>query len=63
MNLLSKITTDGTYCQDDQAQRIVRESPGKSIHCYDLSSATDRFPITLQLKVLSKVLGEDISEA
>jgi hypothetical protein len=63
MDMLSKIKTDGTYNQDDQAQRIVRESFGHSTYCYDLSNATDRFPITLQIKILSKVFGEHIGES
>jgi hypothetical protein len=60
MGILSKIKTDGTYAQDDQAQRIVRESFGHSVYCYDLSNATDRFPIILQIKILNKIFGEDI---
>jgi hypothetical protein len=63
MDMLSKIKTDGTYNQDDQAQRIVRKSFGHCTYCYDLSNATDRFPITLQIKILSKVFGEHIGES
>jgi hypothetical protein len=63
MNRLSKIITDGTFNQDDQAQRIVQESQGKPTYCYDLSNATDRFPIYLQSIILKKIFQDDLAEA
>jgi hypothetical protein len=61
MKRLRKMKTDGTYDQDIQVQRIVRESQGHKTYCFDLSSATDRFPIILQEIVLSKMYGKEFA--
>lgn len=55
--------TDGTYDQDIQVQRIVRESRGHKTYCFDLSSATDRFPIILQEILLEKMFGNEFAVA
>jgi len=59
MRCLKKLDTDGTYNQ----QKIVEKTrqaivDGKPIHCLDLSSATDRFPVKLQYDLLVPIIGE-----
>jgi hypothetical protein len=61
MSQLRKIRTDATYNQEDGFS-IVIEKALKSGICYslDLSSATDRFPLSLQKLVMNKKFGEEI---
>lgn len=61
MSILKKMVTDGTYDQDDQVGRISRESLGHKTFSYDLSSATDRFPVKLQEILLSHMFGEEMA--
>lgn len=64
MRALSQLDTDGTYNQGNivlKTQRAIKE--GKPIHCLDLSSATDRLPISLQVDFLSHWIGEDRAKA
>lgn len=63
MKRLRGMKTDGTYDQDIQVQRIVRESRGHKTYCFDLSSATDRFPIILQEILLEKMFGNEFAVA
>lgn len=62
MGVLKRLETDGTYDQDDQFERISRLASHES-HSFDLTSATDRFPIKLQEIVLSCMFGEKLSTA
>ena len=52
-------TTDGTFNQLAQVNRIKDMSLHKDseLYSFDLSSATDRLPIKLQVKLLSALLG------
>lgn len=64
MSALKQLETDGTYNQShivEKTQQAMRE--GKPIHCLDLSSATDRFPVSLQENFLESVIGEDRAKA
>jgi len=63
MGILRKMVTDGTFNQDDQVGRIRRESRGKMPFSYDLSSATDRFPVIFQQILLSEVFSPELSDA
>lgn len=63
MNILRRMETDGTYSQGKQFERIQLLSSGKHTYCFDLSSATDRFPIAYQEEILKHVYGEHISGA
>jgi len=54
--------TDGTYIQDRQAARVAQMLNGES-HSFDLSAATDRFPISLQLILVEEVFGAEIANA
>jgi hypothetical protein len=58
MGYLKQLTTDGTYNQGQivlKLKQAIRD--GKPIYCYDLSSATDRFPVFLQRDLLSPIIG------
>lgn len=52
--LLKDIKQDGTFHQDGPLE-LIRESPNVGHHfsCFDLSSATDRLPVDLQVQVLN----------
>jgi hypothetical protein len=61
MKVLKSMETDGTYNQTAQTQRIVNLANG-DIYSFDLSSATDRFPIELQQKVVETLYGKRYSD-
>jgi uncharacterized protein (DUF2344 family) len=63
MSILRRMVTDGTYNQEEQTKRLVRLSLGKETFCYDLTKATDRFPVEIQEDVLSHVFTKDIANA
>lgn len=53
---LKEVPQDGTFDQFGPLDRI-RSSPleGHKFHCFDLSSATDRLPMDLQVDVLNAI--------
>lgn len=62
--ILSRMPNDGTFDQD-AARRRCREKAVK-YNCafgYDLSAATDRLPIKLQVDILAGLFGRDTAEA
>jgi len=62
MSKLRKMETDGTYDQDNQAMRVARMTNHES-HSFDLSNATDRFPVEIQRWLISCIMGEPLSFA
>jgi len=60
MQKLKKMVTDGTYSQETQATRVAKMTNEQS-RSYDLSSATDRFPIEIQRWLISEIIGESAS--
>jgi hypothetical protein len=62
MNTLKKLKTDGTYAQDDQFERIRKLCTHES-SSFDLTRATDRFPLKLQEILVSCILGKKVSKA
>jgi hypothetical protein len=59
MKVLRTIPEDGTYEQDKAAQLVKSwTSQGYQPWCFDLTSATDRFPIDLQEITLRKIFPE-----
>lgn len=58
--ILKKIPADCTF---DQGSRLGRLKPNGMFHSLDLSNATDRFPIALQVKILSRLTSEEIAQA
>jgi len=60
-SILRKLETDGTFNQMRPAQRLI-DLGYRSFWSYDLSSATDRFPLALQQAVLSALIGPRLAE-
>lgn len=52
-NLLRKIAEDGTFDQHRPVKVLVNKTSSEAFYCYDLSAATDRLPIKLQIQVLN----------
>jgi hypothetical protein len=63
MNLLKTIPSDATYNQEDGFKRGMRLA-NLSGYCasYDLSSATDRFPLQLQVDVVRCLFGSLVAK-
>lgn len=58
MKLLRKMSTDGTYNQTVIAEKVKQwTAEGKPQYSFDLTTATDRFPVFLQGIVLSRLIG------
>jgi len=55
---LKRIETDRTFTQDPW---ITSKPLGHKYYSFDLSAATDRFPIALQEELIKKMFGEDTS--
>lgn len=64
MEALSKIPFDYTYRQHLVSQTLSNKyKEGKQAFCFDMKGATDRFPRTLQKKLVHAIYGDAISEA
>jgi len=66
MKCLRTIPQDGTFDQNAQVERIkkwVRAGLGDDIYSFDLKSCTDRFPINIQMLVISALFGEKVAES
>lgn len=60
MELLSRLSTDGTYSHGDAATFVKGCTLlKKRSYCFDLSNATDRFPVKLQEDVLGHFIGRE----
>lgn len=62
--LLRTLPNDGTFDQDASFRRCVEKA--KESGCafgYDLSAATDRLPMSLQVEILASLLGRKLAEA
>jgi len=62
MSILRTMKTDGTYNQDKQSERI-RIEAGNESHSFDLSNATDTFPISLQKELMDRLYNPTTSGA
>jgi len=62
MAVLNKIPMDGTKDQAGAFKRVLSCSKGKNTYSFDLSSATDRFPLYLQVPVLQALYDKEFSE-
>jgi hypothetical protein len=61
MQALTTFRSDGTFDQIGQFNRILKETEGYKTYCFDLSKATDRFPIILQQVLLGIIVSEDFA--
>jgi len=57
---LRMLPTDGTFNQTAPVERLVKkfQEKGAWVASYDLSAATDRLPLALQVRLLVPILGE-----
>jgi hypothetical protein len=59
---LRRIPTDGTFDQTGPVDQLVKRLGGKGwIASYDLSAATDRLPVSLQVALLEPLLGRTMA--
>jgi len=63
MGKLYLLETDGTKDQEAAFKRVAKESIGKKTFSFDLQSATDRFPLYLQMPVLEALFGKEVAES
>lgn len=56
--VLRKIKSDGTYDQESQSERVKTQSGRGSVWSFDLTAATDRFPLEPQVDVLKSLNPE-----
>jgi hypothetical protein len=61
-DILKQIPNDGCFDQEKPLRRLLQKGY-KEVFSYDLSSATDRFPIDLQRQVLSHLYTVDVAQA
>lgn len=61
---LRMVPTDGTFDQTAPVERLIERFKGESywVASYDLSAATDRVPLALQVALLKPILGEKLSQ-
>lgn len=61
MDTLRKIKTDATYNQEDGFKRVISLANRRGCcYSFDLSKATDRFPLRLQAYVVESMFGERV---
>jgi len=63
MQALKEFKSDGTFDQIGQFNRILKESKGYKTYCFDLTKATDRFPIILQQVLLEVIVNTSFAQA
>jgi hypothetical protein len=61
LGVISQIDADCTLNQNEGFKRALRLSKGKPIHSFDLTSATDRFPLSFQMVLMNHLYGPEIS--
>jgi len=61
---LRMVSTDGTFNQTAPVERLIKRfnKEGHWVASYDLSAATDRLPLALQVELLKPILGAKLSE-
>jgi hypothetical protein len=61
-DILKQIPNDGCFDQEKPLRRLLAKGH-KEVFSYDLSAATDRFPINLQRQVLSHLYTVEVAQA
>jgi len=56
-NFLKTLVTDGTFDQEAPLKRLISIESDEMYHCFDLSAATDRLPVDLQVDILNRLNG------
>lgn len=57
MNCLKKMPCDGTFSHKILGNYVRKVTSRNGMYCFDLKSATDRFPLEIQKRVLKPLLG------
>jgi hypothetical protein len=61
--ILKALPNDGTFDQEAMVNRAADKATlYKAAYCYDLSAATDRLPIIIQVSIVKSLLGQRIAE-
>jgi len=61
---LKKIPNDGTFDQSASIKRAANKAMlANCSYGYDLTAATDRLPLSLQVALLSSLFESDVAEA
>jgi hypothetical protein len=60
--LLEKIPQDGTFHQEKPLEYLLKLDGESGFFSYDLSSATDRLPVSFQVEVLSELIGSEAAQ-
>lgn len=63
MEVLKLFEADGTFNQIEQFNRLCIKSKNRRTFSFDLSKATDRFPIVLQQALLGVIVNENFATA
>lgn len=62
MSCLKKMPCDGTFGHSVLGSRVKKFTQRRGLFCFDLSAATDRFPLSIQVAALKPLLGEMVHE-
>lgn len=62
-SILKLIPQDGAFDQIKPVKALLLRNKGLKTFCFDLSAATDRFPISIQVDVLSFLYNRDVANA
>lgn len=61
-SILREIPQDGTFDHEAAVYRFRdRIGPGRKVYSYDLSAATDRLPLILQVEILGQIIGKRLA--
>jgi len=62
-SILRLIPQDGAFDQIKPVKALLLRNKGLKTFCFDLSAATDRFPISIQVDVLSFLYNRDVANS
>jgi len=62
-SILKSIKQDGAFDQLGPVRRLIATNKKGKTFCYDLSAATDRFPIDIQVDTLAYLYNREVAEA
>lgn len=62
-SILRLIKEDGAFDQIKPVKQLIESNKEGKTFCFDLSSATDRFPISVQIDVLSHLYNRDVANS
>lgn len=60
--VLRKMPCDGSFGHEALGNKVKKFTKHRGLFCYDLTTATDRFPLSIQIAALKPLLGERVHE-